>query len=53
MRLPFIRSIDETESNLYRTSYLADEEIRGLGPEEIAEKLDRERGPGIQQSIEF
>ncbi len=53
LRLPFIRSIDETESNLYRTSYLADEEIRGLGPEEIAEKLDRERGPGIQQSIEF
>ena len=53
LKLPFIRSIDETESNLYITSYLADEEIRGLGPEEIAEKLARAGGPGIQQNFGF
>ena len=53
LKLPFVKSVEEVESNLYRAAYLDDAEVRGLGPEEIAGKLARARGLGVQQSIEF
>jgi DNA modification methylase len=53
LKLLFVKSVEEVQSNLFKTTYLDDKHIKGLDPDEVTLKQLQVTGGRLQQTINY